>query len=155
MGENRRDHERRHWGREVHYPFRDSEGRTVVRNRRRVVERRLSSVQARSAQPVLRLRFREREFALRNGQLRVGRHSGNDLVINQPVVSRHHGVILALGGGYLLVDTSRNGSYVRLQGAAADIHVQAGEYRLVGKGTIRLGRATDAPGNDLLHFDIS
>ncbi|WP_197495894.1 FHA domain-containing protein [Acidihalobacter yilgarnensis] len=154
MSENRRDHERRHWDRKVHYPFRDSDGRMVVHNRRRVVERRSRSARALDARPVLKLRFRGHDVALRNGQLRVGRHSGNDIVINQPVVSRHHGVILSLGDGYLLVDTSRNGTYVRLEGASADVHVQAGEYKLDSRGTLRLGRVTDAPGNDLLYFEL-
>lgn len=151
MNDERRRNERRHWDTEVHYPFRDSEGREVVRNRRRVVDRRLALARKSS---VLTLRFRGRETVLRHGQLRLGRHRGNDVIVNSPLASRYHAVILALEDGYLLVDTSRNGTFIRQEGGPGDVRVTAAETPLRGRGVIRLGSATEVDGADQLYYEI-
>ncbi|WP_197512993.1 FHA domain-containing protein [Acidihalobacter aeolianus] len=151
MNNERRRQERRQWDTEVRYPFRDSDGREVVCNRRRVVDRRLALARRPS---VLRLRYRGREVVLRQGQLRLGRHRSNDVAVDSPLASRYHAVILALEDGYLLVDTSRNGTFVRREGELGDTRVTAEETPLRGRGVIRLGSATDISAADLVFYEI-
>jgi class 3 adenylate cyclase len=53
-----------------------------------------------------------RTFLLK-GRCAIGRQPDNDLVIEQSVLSRHHSLVAADGGVYLLSDLhSRNGTYV-------------------------------------------
>lgn len=152
LGIEQRHHERRQWNLAVSYPFFDSNGQEVLKNRRRTVDRRLSFMEIQ--QPVtLELRYGNQEIEMISGNLKIGRHSSNDIVINHPLVSRYHAVILAVSGGFMLMDTSRNGTFIRLGDSNEDIHVYAGEFILKGHGVIRLGRSTVAPGkDDLLQF---
>ncbi|AOV17386.1 hypothetical protein BJI67_10245 [Acidihalobacter aeolianus] len=63
-------------------------------------------------------------------------------------------MILALEDGYLLVDTSRNGTFVRREGELGDTRVTAEETPLRGRGVIRLGSATDISAADLVFYEI-
>ena len=47
----RRNHERRKWGRKVTYPFIDSDGVLVTKNRRRLVDRRVASTDVTDKKP--------------------------------------------------------------------------------------------------------
>jgi hypothetical protein len=51
--------------------------------------------------------------AVLDGTLSVGRNADNDIVLDHPTVSRHHGVIERIAGEYFLTDLgSRNGTRV-------------------------------------------
>ncbi len=45
-----------------------------------------------------------RRFDLDTTQLTVGRGSDNDMVLNDPMVSRYHAVVKRQGNGYLVID---------------------------------------------------
>lgn len=155
MGIEQRYQERRQWNLAVEYPFYDSEGQEVTQNRRRTVDRRLSHQEIQ--QPAtLELRIGKQQFEMISGSLKIGRHSSNDIVINEPLVSRYHAVILAISSGFLVLDTSRNGTFVRLEDSSEDIHVYASEFMLKGNGVMRLGHTTAATGQEgLLHFQLN
>jgi len=53
-----------------------------------------------------------REYQVGDGPLSFGREAGADVVVSGPDVSRQHAEIRADEEGYLLVDTSVNGTYV-------------------------------------------
>lgn len=68
--------------------------------------------------PIIKLTMREgphpdHTFELQKEVHTVGREAGNDIVINDPQVSRHHARLTLKGGAYVLEDLgSTNGSYV-------------------------------------------
>jgi pSer/pThr/pTyr-binding forkhead associated (FHA) protein len=53
-----------------------------------------------------------REYQVGDGPLSFGREAGADVVVSGPDVSRQHAEIRTDADGYLLVDTSVNGTYV-------------------------------------------
>ncbi len=53
-----------------------------------------------------------REYTVGAGPLTLGRDAGSDVVVTGHEVSRHHAEIRAEAEGYVLVDTSVNGTYV-------------------------------------------
>lgn len=57
-----------------------------------------------------------KEFPLDKPQLSIGRASGSDILLDAPLVSRNHALIISANGQYLLIDDgSTNGSYVNEQ----------------------------------------
>lgn len=70
-----------------------------------------------SASPAAAARLRSptgRTHPLTDAVTRIGRHSGNDIVLADPRVSRHHAVIIGSGTGYVIIDAgSANGVYLR------------------------------------------
>jgi len=75
-----------------------------------------------------------REYAVAGPSLLIGREAGCDVVLTSKNVSRRHAEIMASPKGYVLVDSSTNGTFVngqRIQGqhllARADV-IQCGEY---------------------------
>jgi pSer/pThr/pTyr-binding forkhead associated (FHA) protein len=85
--------------------------------------------------------------------IRIGRLAENDLILSYPRVSRKHARIENRQGKFILVDTSTNGTYVKI-GDLNTIHVLRDEIPLIGKGTISPGRnaASSSPG--AIHFTI-
>jgi adenylate cyclase len=83
----------------------------------------------------------------------IGRLAENDLILSYPRVSRKHARIENRQGKFILVDTSTNGTYVKI-GDLNTIHVLRDEIPLIGKGTISPGRnaASSSPG--AIHFTI-
>ena len=63
-----------------------------------------------------------REFAIDASGARLGRDVQSDIVLRSPAASRHHAVINRTSSGYVIEDTSRNGTWVnggRVRGALA------------------------------------
>jgi energy-coupling factor transporter ATP-binding protein EcfA2 len=53
------------------------------------------------------------EFPLDKERITIGRHPGNDIVLDERVISGHHAVISSANGGHILRDLgSTNGTYV-------------------------------------------
>lgn len=53
------------------------------------------------------------EFPLDKERITIGRHPGNDIVLDERVISGHHAVISSANGGHILQDLdSTNGTYV-------------------------------------------
>ena len=156
----RRKTERRHWDHVAAYPLIDSEGKLVTHNRRRVVERRLREAGdvARTTGPgrQLRLRFQGRDVLMHADSLVVGRQGDCDVVVPEPVVSRHHVRIERRGADYVLIDSSRNGTFVRFHGTESVHRIKGAELVLSGPGVMMLGH--DFNGHlhrDVVHFDLA
>lgn len=156
----RRKTERRQWEHVPVYPLSDSEGRLVTHNRRRRGERRLTEAGDLTSDLAgeireLRLRFQGRDLIMRGTELVIGRQKDCDLIVAAPVVSRHHARIERRADEYVLVDSSRNGTFVRFHGEEEAYRVKETELSLKGPGVIALGR--DVNGylhRDMVHFDL-
>lgn len=68
----------------------------------------------------------------------LGRHDDCDLVLNNPLVSRHHAEIRYLGKDFVLTDFSTNGTLVIRDGRRRML--QHSQLALRGRGSIFLGR---------------
>jgi pSer/pThr/pTyr-binding forkhead associated (FHA) protein len=81
-----------------------------------------------------------REYSITGGSLLIGREAGCDVVVASKNVSRRHAEIVATPKGYILIDSSTNGTFVngeRIQGqkllARADV-VRCGDESHPGAG---------------------
>ena len=83
----------------------------------------------------------------------IGRLAENDLILSYPRVSRKHARIENRQGKFMLVDTSTNGTYVKI-GDLNTIHVLRDEIPLIGKGTISPGRKAASSSPGAIHFTI-
>lgn len=155
----RRKTERRRWEHVASYPLIDSDGKLVTHNRRRVVDRRLLEggdvPSATAGARELRLRFKGRDVVMHGDSLTLGRQSDRDVVVAGPMASRCHARIERRGTEFVLVDSSRNGTFVRFHGENGVRRVKAGELRLQGPGVMSLGHDfKDRKQADAVHFDI-
>ncbi|HVO84503.1 MAG TPA: FHA domain-containing protein [Syntrophobacteria bacterium] len=85
------------------------------------------------------LKFKElllKDFSLQDGGKTIGRAPGNDIVLENLLVSGHHARIDQAGGDYILTDLrSKNGTYVN--GARiSSAKLKHGDQILVGKHTL-------------------
>lgn len=85
--------------------------------------------------------------------IRIGRLAENDLILSYPRVSRKHARIENRQGKFVLVDTSTNGTYLKI-GDLDAIHVLRDEIPLIGKGTISPGRKAASSSPGAIHFTI-
>lgn len=85
--------------------------------------------------------------------IRIGRLAENDLILSYPRVSRTHAKIENRQGKFVLVDTSTNGTYVKI-GNLDTIHVLRDEMPLIGKGTISPGRKAASSSPGAIHFTV-
>ena len=85
--------------------------------------------------------------------IRIGRLAENDLILTYPRVSRKHAKIENRQGKFVLVDTSTNGTYVKI-GDLETIHVLRDEIPLIGKGTISPGRKAASSSPGAIHFTV-
>jgi predicted component of type VI protein secretion system len=85
------------------------------------------------------LKFKElllKDFSLQDGGKTIGRAPGNDIVLENLLVSGHHARIDQAGGDYILTDLqSKNGTYVN--GARiSSAKLTQGDQILIGKHTL-------------------
>jgi len=74
------------------------------------------------------------EYPLEKTELQLGRDLSNDIVINDPEVSRRHAHLLLEGDGYILEDLgSTNGTFIRGQRLAAPVVLRPGETITIGE----------------------
>lgn len=85
--------------------------------------------------------------------VRIGRLAENDLIISYPRVSRKHAKIEYRQGKFVLVDTSSNGTYVKI-GDLDAIYVLKDEIPLIGKGAISPGRKAASSSPGAIHFTV-
>ncbi|HEY0838372.1 MAG TPA: FHA domain-containing protein [Azospirillum sp.] len=85
------------------------------------------------------------------GEYLIGRAAECDLVVNIPTASRRHATIRAHEGGFVLVDHSRNGTWVRL-GVRKPVMVKDAGLPLSGTGTLYLGADPLSGGADRRHL---
>lgn len=75
-------------------------------------------------------------------ELSFGRDKENDISIENPYVSRRHGVVAYRDGELVLTDNSSNGTVIRDSAGSTEVHRDSSE--LACSGTIQLGNA-DGP----------
>lgn len=76
--------------------------------------------------------------------LTIGRGPDNDVVIDQPTVSRHHAEIVSRDSKFLLVDRSSNGTFVSPDSGEM-FSVCREEFTLVGAGRLLVGSEATPP----------
>lgn len=88
------------------------------------------------------IKFQSVEFNLdyRLPQFRLGRSPDCELVLNNPLVSRHHAEISYQDNEFVLRDISTNGTELIINGRSINLHHKQAALR--GKGSIFLGRTT-------------
>ncbi len=74
------------------------------------------------------------EYPLEKTELQLGRDLSNDIVINDPEVSRHHAHLILQDDGYIFEDLgSTNGTFIRGQRLAAPVVLRPGESITIGE----------------------
>lgn len=74
------------------------------------------------------------EYPLEKTELQLGRDLSNDIVVNDPEVSRRHAHLVLEGDGYILEDLgSTNGTFIRGQRLAAPVVLRPGETITIGE----------------------
>ncbi len=85
--------------------------------------------------------------------LLLGRELGNDVVIMDPRASRQHARIERSRDGFVLIDTSTNGSFV-IEDSGDEQKVHRRGILLTGAGRIGCGFSVQEIGSDLVFFDL-
>lgn len=93
-----------------------------------------------SAGPALTLTYGGREylFPADAAKFVLGRGSDCDVMVPFEGTSRNHAVVRREGDGFVLTDQSLNGTYLMIDGQAAEV-LHAGSAKLAGSGVIFLG----------------
>ncbi|RMG58475.1 MAG: FHA domain-containing protein [Gammaproteobacteria bacterium] len=101
----------------------------------------------------LTLEFREQQFEIHPAQrvFVVGRGEDADLRVDVSTVSRNHARFVFRNGKFVLIDSSRNGTFVRPEGGDEVCLMEQEEFPLSGTGVIGLGELTTS-GSDLLIY---
>ncbi len=92
-----------------------------------------------------------REFTGSDGVLSFGRAVGNSLVVDCPKASRMHARIEVRQSGFVLVDLSSNGTYIRSL-SGVEIVLRREEALLQGEGAIGLGAPVPESGAGAVRF---
>ncbi len=100
----------------------------------------------------LRYRDQVRIVDAQTPQLSLGRDPGCMLLIGDHRVSRQHARIEQRGKDYFLVDSSTNGSFVRVEGGR-EMLLRHGELMLAGSGSICLGASVNDPSAERIDFE--
>lgn len=88
-----------------------------------------------------------REYTIGSAPLVIGREAGCDIVVPNKDVSRHHAEIFSSPQGYLLVDSSTNGTFVNADRIEAQRVLARADVIRIGDHEFRFyaDRAPDAP----------
>jgi len=161
MGDDKRKGDRRNYRVRPSFPLIDSEGNLVERNRRRVVDRRLSRISREELEDArhmhgmeLRLYGQRYHLDQEHPRLVLGRTHLCDIQVLEGPVSREHAIITLKDGHLVFEDKSTNGSYIRLEGGTEQ-HVHNETMRLHGKGVISLGFPLAGNAENLIRFEAS
>jgi adenylate cyclase len=104
---------------------------------------------------VLLLRYRNLRVSVSGSQSFVlaGREEGNDLLILDPRASRHHARIALREQGFVLIDTSTNGTFM-VDNQAQETVLRRSEAPMPERGKIGLGFSPLEIGTDPIYFEI-
>jgi class 3 adenylate cyclase len=102
----------------------------------------------------LRLRYGENTIVFEEYRpiVDMGRDGTCDVIIRDVRASRHHATIRRRNGLVVLVDSSRNGTFVTLDGDSEKL-VKGSEYILRGNGRIAFASPSSAPNADCAEFE--
>lgn len=103
----------------------------------------------------LAIRYRNRTFIVdqKNQKLTFGRDLGCRVLVEDRKASRQHARIELRPGGFFLVDTSTNGSFVS-QDHRQEVMIRHHEVRLEGRGWIAFGNSGNDPSADKAEFEL-
>lgn len=104
------------------------------------------------ARLVLSYRGQEIEMSPEMRVFVFGRSPESDLVVDSVAVSRQHARIIYRKGKFVIVDQSRNGTFVRQAGASEVCLLKDDEFPLTSAGVIGLGQTTRLPSDDLIRY---
>lgn len=94
-----------------------------------------------------------KEITSRSPEFVFGRSGDCDLVVQSEFASRRHARIVFRKGKFVLVDQSRNGTFVKSQGGK-EIYIQGEEVPLSGSGFISLGKSASVSNAHMIYFNI-
>jgi hypothetical protein len=105
--------------------------------------------------PTLHLTIGKREYvvAASSRGLSLGRDAECDVIIRDPRASRRHAWVGHRKNGFVLADSSSNGSFVTFDNGAEHM-VKRAELPLSGKGSIAFGEAFDEGPREVFQFEI-
>ncbi len=105
--------------------------------------------------PVLQLAYRDREHEIvqLDNDFLIGRSDGCDLIVRERRVSRFHARIEQREDHYVLIDESRNGTWVR-QADGSERKVNGASLPLVGSGLIALGGPPDDDNPNIVRYTL-
>lgn len=100
----------------------------------------------------LRLRWRSRQMVIGvdSREISLGRGGDMDITVDSEFASRHHARIRPGSLGFILTDTSTNGTYINLDESIVFIH--GDEIILRGQGWISLGRHASESLGKVVYF---
>jgi PAS domain S-box-containing protein len=106
--------------------------------------------------PTMKVQFGDQNIEINEGldNIKMGRDADNDLVFDQKSASRVHALLTHRGDKFLLIDQSKNGTFVHIKGKKA-IVVKQDEYLLTGSGIIGLGCRVGPDSKDAIKFRVS
>jgi len=101
------------------------------------------------------LRYADKTFACPERMtLSIGRSADNDVVIEQPWISREHAKLRVRRGKVQLTDLSSSGSFVSVQ-PGYEFLLKRETVLLAGSGTISPGLPPSAPEAEVIHFEVA
>lgn len=114
----------------------------------------VTPIQNLQARLVLTFRDQAIEVGKKRPVITLGRGTGNDIVLKGQLVSRTHAVILCRKNRFVLIDESRNGTYVQIRGKKGRTVLRDEEVVLSGEGFLIPGRKPTPDSRDLIKFAL-
>jgi hypothetical protein len=104
----------------------------------------------------LNVRYRGEEWEVTAAWpvLLLGRSPNADITVDDHVVSRSHARIEYRLGRFLLIDHSRNGTFIR-RPSGKEVYLRQQEFALSGHGTIGLGLPSASTGDQFIEFSVT
>ena len=84
----------------------------------------------------------------------IGRSDECDLIVSHPFASRIHARVVYRLGKFVLIDQSKNGTYIRPEGSEEVCLNEQEEYPLVCTGEVGLGQPVDAAGDEVIQYRL-
>lgn len=103
---------------------------------------------------VLSHRGTEHEVTPASRVMLIGRSDECDLVVAHPFASRIHARIVYRLGKFVLIDQSKNGTYIRPDGGEEVCLNEQEEFPLAGEGQVGLGQPIEAAGEDAIGYRL-
>lgn len=104
------------------------------------------------ARLILSHRGRDYEISPQTRVFVIGRSPECDLVVDSGPTSRKHARIIYRTGKFVLIDQSKNGTYLRQAGGVEVYLLGEEEHPLTTAGLIGLGQTTGSPSDDHIRY---
>jgi len=101
------------------------------------------------------LKFRKKSIEMTNNRpvITMGRRSQNDIVIKNKQISRSHAVIVYLESKFMLIDLSKNGTYIQTDDNN-EITIRQKRHKLTGSGIIYFTRKSKSNPSEIVSYSI-